>query len=191
MIEAASEANSTERAIDLHFHQHHNHPHHRHYCLYKPRKRNREHKQQNPKSRSFYQDLPTRESTPQTFLTPFCRRLLWQMKSKHIPQEPQECVAGLVKIFYPLFKPRVLQPVTLYVMRNTTIPETVNVNGHIQPAHPWFARICAQGTVDVPRGCKVHRAGNQTVIQISPHCRLTMCCTTVLNFLMGASLVLL
>ena len=96
------------------------------------------------------------------------------MKSKHIPQKPQECVAGLVKIFYPLFKPRVLQPVTLYVMRNTTVPEIVNVNGHIQPAHPWFARICAQGTVDVPRGCKVHREGNQTVIQISPHCRLTM-----------------
>ena len=43
-----------------------------------------------------------------------------------------------------------------------------------EPTHPVLARICPQGTVDVPRGCKVHREGNQTVIQISPHCRLTM-----------------
>ena len=49
-----------------------------------------------------------------------------------------------------------------------TVTETVNVNGDIPPPHPVFSRICAQ---DVPRGCKVHRQWDQTVIQVSPSAR--------------------
>ena len=97
-------------------------------------------------------------------------------------------MTGLVKIFYPLFKPRVLQPVTLYVMRNTTIPETVNVNSQLTLCLQEFV---LREPLMCPGDARCIVKGTKQVIQISPHCSLTMCAVLLysLIFRMGASFV--